>query len=147
MTEAFDQTGNGEVEVYPALSGHSVFLAESMFLLSHYVAWCSEYEGMTVECASEIPRNLLQLMNSEGIESAIMHISSLSEETAVLEVHRAGKKVVVLTRETLTQNDIDLEERLRSEGVAIVTKNEFPLTCFEEALGILAQLFEQQPQI
>lgn len=129
-------------ETHPNLRGKSVLFVESQLILSEYYAWCYFSERMRrVDISTEVPHNLFETMEQRGIDSAILHTSSLLVETPILEAHEAGKKIIVIKRNPpATSDEAEMYSRFERAGIVTVEKN---ITCFETALNLLSKMFDE----
>ena len=123
------------------LSGHSVLLVESRKLLGEMFAeGYVTHEMKPIEAKEFVPENLLEFMNKNGLESAIIHTALLQDEQLILEAHRRGKKIVVIERDPpATTDEADMYQRLESEGIATTPKRLFSQSA---AFTLLSSLFE-----
>ncbi len=75
------------------LSGHSVLLVESRKILGiMFGEGFVTHEMKPIEAEEFVPENLLEFMNNNGLESAIIHTALLQDEPLILEANRGGKK-------------------------------------------------------
>lgn len=89
-----------------SLNGHSVYIVESEELaesIGQRLSILSEIA--TFETTDEVPENLLEIMDDNNIELAIIHLNSTYDFLPILEAHEHGKVIVVLARDPLTVND------------------------------------------
>jgi hypothetical protein len=100
------------------LNGHSVYIVESEDLaesIGQRLSMLSEIA--TFETTDEVPENLLETMNDNDIELAIIHLNSTYDFLPILEAHEAGKIIVVLARDPLTINDQKIIGYLRDAQI------------------------------
>lgn len=129
-------------ETHPALRGQSAFLIESQLILSEYFVHCYINEGMSrVDVDTEVPSDLLEIMQNRELDSAILHTSSLADETPILEAHLAGRHIVVIKRNPpATREELQMYSRLEEAGVVTIEKT---TGCFDTALERLSQMFSE----
>src|SRR5690242_3091924 len=83
-------------KTYPTLIGHSIYVVDDPRLLDNYAASLSIDMKMILSgINSSVPENLLEIMENENIESALLHVNTLSGIEPTLKVHASGRKVIV----------------------------------------------------
>ncbi len=129
-------------ERYSKLKGRSILLVESKKLLGDMYANCLVTQQMSqVDASTTVPENLTDYMEERNLDSAIVHIASNSEKSAVLDAHKSGKRIVVVRRDPpIDRQDVETYKTFENEGVPMVDKR---MGYFERALGTLSQLFEE----
>lgn len=120
-----------------ALRDTSILLVEAETLLAIMYAKCFvDLQIPTVFTETQIPENLLELMESKGIDAAILHISAEKEKNAILVAHRAGKKIIVIRRSPpTTWLEVRMYKEFEAAGIPMVDKS---ADAFDRALEKLS---------
>lgn len=132
-------------KIYPSLEGRSIFLVESVGLVGLWSSACINDQGMRVEMAVEVPANLVDLMNDNGLESAIMHVNSFYELEPTIQAYKAGKKMVV-TKSAIEFKGVlaEINRTIMLEGIPSLYKD--AIWSLDRALEMIAEMFEKDSQ-
>lgn len=130
-------------ERYGNLKGHSLLIIESKKLARSFHSLARVIAEMEpIEWRKSVPRNLLDYMNKNGIETAIIHPTNTDEVPEIIKAHQAGKKIVVLEGYWVSKEQGEMYEKLEKEGIAIVNKLENDTLV--NSLNILSELLSKK---
>jgi hypothetical protein len=130
-------------ERYPNIEKHSLLIVESKDFGAMIYANCFVRANMrNIQFSEECPRNLLDFMNEKDLELAIIHPNWVHDDEAIIEAHKAGKKIVVIEGLWCANEQGEMYERLKNAGIICVEKDYNKLYS-DESLATYDKLFSQ----
>ena len=130
------------VEIESTLKGRSLLIIESEKFTGFLFQECLVGRNMDrIVTSDHIPNQegLLEFMNNNGLDAAIIHTSNPEDEKNIMKANDAGKKILIITRDPLTKDEIAFYENLEQKGVATITKG--GSTSIKELVDPLEELF------